>query len=173
MQVPDDLVEVGHVSSAYGIRGWIRIRPYSAEAQALLAVRQWWLDLPEWHEVEVMQARWHGDEIVARLANMTDRNAAEALRGAVIRISRRCFPVLDENEYYWVDLIGLDVFNQRDECLGTVSGLMDNGAHPVLQVDADMPDGSRKELLIPFVGSYIGKVDCENGKITVDWELDY
>lgn len=81
MQVPDDLVEVGHVSGAYGIRGWIRIRPYSAEAQALLAVRQWWLDLPEWHEVEVMQARWHGDEIVARLANMTDRNAAEALRG--------------------------------------------------------------------------------------------
>ena len=80
---------------------------------------------------------------------------------------------MDENEYYWVDLIGLDVFNQRDECLGTVSGLMDNGAHPVLQVDAGMPDGSRKELLIPFVGSYIGKVDCENGKITVDWELDY
>ncbi len=173
MQLPADLVEVGRISGAYGIRGWIRVRPYSAEAGALLAVREWWLDLPEWHAVEVVQARWHGDEIVARLAEVPDRNAAEALRGSTVRISRRCFPVPGENEYYWVDLIGLSVFNLRDEYLGAVRGVMDNSAHSVLQVDADMPDGGKKELLIPFVDSYIGKVDCENRKITVDWELDY
>lgn len=171
--IPDDLVEVGHVSGAYGVRGWIRVRPYSADAKALLTVKSWWLDLPQWHEVDVMQARWQGDEIVARLAGMADRDAAEMLRGSVVRISRRCFPAPDENEYYWVDLIGLTVFNLRGECLGEVKGLIDNGAHPVLQVDAGMPDGSRKELLIPFVGSYVGKVDCDNGRITVDWERDY
>ncbi len=173
LQLPTDLVEVGHISSAYGVHGWIRVRPYSAEADALLAVREWWLDSPEWHVAEVMQARWHGDEIVARLAGVPDRNAAEALRGSTVRISRHCFPVLGENEYYWVDLIGLSVFNLRDEYLGAVRSMMDNGAHSVLQVCADMPDGGKKELLIPFVDSYVGKVDCESRKITVDWELDY
>lgn len=173
MQVSDDLVEVGRVSGAYGVRGWIRVRPYSAEAEVLLTIRNWWLDLPEWHEVKVDQARWHGDEVIVRLAGMTDRNSAEALRGAVIRISRRDFPALGKDEYYWVDLIGLSVFNLRGESLGVVGNLLDNGAHPVLQVYADMPDGSRKELLIPFVGQYIGEVDCENGRMTVDWEMDY
>ncbi len=173
MQLPTDLVEVGHISGAYGVHGWIRVRPYSAEADALLAVREWWLDSPEWHVAEVMQARWHGDEIVARLAGVSDRNAAEALRGSIVHISRHCFPVLGENEYYWVDLIGLSVFNLREEYLGTVRSMMDNGAHSVLQVCADMPDGGKKELLIPFVDSYVGKVDCESRKITVDWEPDY
>lgn len=173
MQVPDDLVEVGRISGAYGVRGWVRIRPYSADAEALLTIRNWWLDLPECREVDVDQARWHGDEIIARLSGMADRNAAEALRGAVVRISRRNFPALGEDEYYWVDLIGLSVFNLRGELLGTVGSMMDNGAHPVLQVCADMPDGTRKEWLIPFVASYIGEVDCENGRMTVDWEADY
>lgn len=173
MPVPGDLVEVGHVSGAYGIRGWVRVRPYSAEAQALLTVRTWWLDLPVRHEVRVVQARWQGDEIVACFDGMSDRNAAEALRGAVVRISREHFPSLEENEYYWVDLIGLSVFNVRGESLGTVRGLMDNGAHPVLQVDTVMPDGRDKELLIPFVGQYVIGVSREDRKITVDWERDY
>ncbi len=99
---------------------------------------------------------------------MNDRNAAEALRGAVVRISREHFPSLEENEYYWVDLIGLSVFNVRGETLGTVRGLMDNGAHPVLRVDTVMPDGRGKELLIPFVSQYVTEVSREDRKICVD-----
>ena len=104
---------------------------------------------------------------------MNDRNAAEALRGAVVRISRGHFPSLEENEYYWVDLIGLSVFNLRGESLGIVKGLMDNGAHPVLRVDTVMPDGRNKELLIPVVSQYVTAVSREDRKITVDWERDY
>lgn len=170
---PSDLVDVGQVSGAYGIRGELRIRPYSAEADVLLNVRNWWIGLPGWHEVAVLQARRHGDEVVARLKDVADRDAAEALRGAVVRVSRDCFPVPEEGEYYWVDLIGLAVFNMRGEWLGTVAGLMDNGVHPVLQVEADVPDGRKKERLIPFVDRYVGKIDREDGKIVVDWELDY
>ena len=173
LPIPGDLVEVGHVSGAYGIRGWVRVHPYSAEAEALLTVRTWWLDLPVCHEVRVVLARWQGDEVVARFDGVNDRNAAEALRGAVVRISRGHFPSLEENEYYWVDLIGLSVFNLRGESLGIVKGLMDNGAHPVLRVDTVMPDGRNKELLIPFVSQYVTAVSREDRKITVDWERDY
>ncbi len=172
-QIPEDLVEVGHISGAYGIRGWVRIRPYSADAEALLTVSQWWLDKPVSREVKVEDVRWQSDEIVARLDGVADRNAAETLRGAVVRISRASFPALEKDEYYWVDLIGLDAINKRGTRLGTVSNLIDNGAHPILQIQADLPDGKKKMLLVPFVDSYVGEIDTSKGIIAVDWELDY
>ena len=171
--VPDDLVEVGHVTGAYGIRGWVRVRPYSADAEALLTVGQWYLSKQAVHAVIVKQARWQGEEIVAHLEGVSDRNVAEALRGSVVTISRTAFPALDENEYYWVDLIGLDVVNTKGQILGKVTNLIDNGVHPILKVQAKVSDGSKKELLIPFVDAYVGEVDTGNGTISVDWELDY
>ena len=173
IEVPADLIEVGHISGAYGIRGWARIVPYSAEAGAMLKVKDWWLDLPELHNVKVMQARRQGDEIVAHFSGIDNREAAEALRGSVICISRSRFPTLQEDEYYWVDLIGLSVFNLRGDLLGTVRGLIDNGVHPILQVTVDDSGSKVRELLIPFVDQFIDNVDRESGKITVDWELDY
>ena len=171
--IPSDLIEVGHISGAYGIRGWARIVPYSAEAEAMLKVQDWWLDLPQWHGVKVTQVRRHGDEIVARFSGKDDREAAEALRGSVVCISRSRFPDLQEDEYYWVDLIGLSVFNLRGDALGTVRGLIDNGVHPIFHVTVDDSGGKIRELLIPFVDQFIDDVDREGGKITVDWELDY
>ncbi len=173
LRIPEDLVEVGYVSGAYGIRGWIRVRPYSAGADALLTVNRWWLDKLTDHAINAVQVKWRGDTIVACLEGVTDRNMAEALRGSVVRISRADFPALEENEYYWVDLIGLDVINERGIRLGTVSNLIDNNVHLILQVQAKLPDGTQKELLIPFVGNYVGNIDIDKGNIVVDWELDY
>lgn len=171
--IPSDLIEVGHISGAYGIRGWARIAPYSAEAEAMLKVKDWWLDLPEMHNVSVVQARRQGDDIVALFSGIDNREAAEALRGSVICISRSRFPALPEDEYYWVDLIGLSVLNLRGDTLGTVRGLIDNGVHPILQVTVENSENKVRELLIPFVAQFIDDVDREGGKITVDWELDY
>ena len=90
-------------------------------------------------------------------------------------IRRSHFPPLDTDEFYWVDLIGHAVENLQGEILGNVTGLMDNGAHPILkvasgpQLDPKKPD----ELLIPFVDRFVSKVDQAEKKITVDWGLDY
>ena len=125
-QQPSDLVIVGRLSGAYGVRGWVRIKPFSRNADALLQVKKWWIDRPQWREVNVLNARWQGDEVVAQLVSVSDRDIAEALRGATISISRKLFPVTDANEYYWVDLIGMLVFNQQQELLGVVENLIDN-----------------------------------------------
>lgn len=175
VSVPDDLVEVGHITGAFGIRGWVRIRPYSANADALLSAKKWWLDKPELHDVERLAAKWQGDEVVAQLMGVADRGAAERLKGSVVQISRRHFPVLDDNEFYWVDLIGLEVVNREGVLLGRVAGLMDNGAHPILRVAApeDGTSEKQKELLIPFVEKFVGAVDQAAKRITVDWQPDY
>jgi len=180
--VPDDLVLVGHVSGAFGINGWVRVRPYSADADALLHAKTWWLSKSAseagLHDIDMLQAKSHGDEIVAQLMGVADRNAAEALQGATVQIRRSHFPPLDKDEFYWIDLIGLKVVNLRGEKLGTVSDLIDNGAHPILRVavePADAPEAAKapKELLIPFVDHFVTTIDQQAGMITVDWELDY
>jgi 16S rRNA processing protein RimM len=171
--VPDDLVLVAHVSGAFGISGWIRIRPYSPEASALLSAKTWWLDKPALHDVEVLQVRTQGEDLVARLMGIEGREASENLQGASIQIRRSHFPALDDNEFYWVDLIGHQVENLRGEVLGEVAGLMDNGAHPILKVvPAGVQTGTR-EILIPFVGQFVTTVNQAEKKITVDWESDY
>jgi 16S rRNA processing protein RimM len=177
--VPEDLVLVGHVTGAYGIQGWVRIRPYSAEADALLGTKTWWLDKPGQHhvltDVEMLQAKVHGEDVVARLMGIADRNMAEALKGTTVHIRRSHFPALPDGEFYWVDLIGLTVENLRGEVLGTVSDLMDNGAHPILRVSVPQSSETDKaqELLIPFVDQFVKTVDQSARKITADWERDY
>jgi 16S rRNA processing protein RimM len=169
---PADLVLVGYITGAYGIQGWVRIKPYSADAGALLSAKTWWLDKPDLHDVDVMQAKDHSGDTVARLMGIADRNAAEALKGATVSVSRSHFPPLDEGEFYWVDLIGLAVENLQGEQLGQVKDLMDNGAHPILRVAPEGAD-EKAEMLIPFVDHYVKTVDQQAGKITVDWGLDF
>ena len=173
--IPDDLVLVGHVTGAYGIQGWVRIRPYSSDGDALLSAKTWWLDKPELHDVDMLQSKLHNDEVVARLMGVSGRDAAEALKGATVQIRRSHFPALDNDEFYWVDLIGLAVVNERGEHLGVVSDLMDNGAHPILRVEQPVAEGEKPapELLIPFVDQFVKTVDQAARLITVDWEADY
>jgi 16S rRNA processing protein RimM len=175
MSIPDDLVLVGHVTGAYGIHGWVRIKPYSPDADAMLQAKTWWLDKPELHDVDMMQAKIHGEDVVAQLMGVADRNAAELLKGTIVQVRRSHFPALSDGEFYWVDLIGLAVENLHGECLGSVSDLMDNGAHPILRVQTPSiaDTGKPKELLIPFVDQFVKTVDQAGKKITVDWGLDY
>jgi len=172
---PDDLVLVAYVSGAYGLKGWVRLKTYSNEASALLYAKCWWLDKPELHDVEVLAVRTQGEDVVAQIMGIADREAAENCRGVTVQIRRAHFPPLDDNEFYWVDLIGHAVVNLRGELLGSVIGLIDNGAHPILRVaDAVESDAKKpEEILIPFVDHFVPSVDQSEKKITVDWERDY
>jgi 16S rRNA processing protein RimM len=172
--VPDDLVLVAHITGAFGIAGWVKLRPYSPEASALFHAKTWWMDKPELHDVDVMQLRVQGEDVVAKLMGIEDRNAAEALKGATVQVRRAHFPPLEDNEFYWVDLIGHTVVNLRGELLGEVCGLMDNGAHPILRVAVPASEGTKgTELLIPFVDQFVTEVDQVAKRIKADWESDY
>jgi 16S rRNA processing protein RimM len=171
VQVPDDLAQVGFVFGAYGVAGWVRIRPFSEDADALLKVKTWWLDKPAMHDVDIQQVKLHGGDVVARLVGVTDRNVAESLKGAAVFIPQSRFPALSDDEFYWADLIGLEVENLQGEHLGKVTDMMSNGPQSILRVTPGEVEA--QERLIPFVDAYINKVDKEAGKIIVDWGLDY
>ncbi|MGI4856015.1 MAG: ribosome maturation factor RimM [Janthinobacterium lividum] len=181
--LPDDLIEVGAIAQAYGVRGQIKIFPHASVGQggdALLAAPYWWVSggRPRTtRRIKVLSARVHSGSIAAALSGSDDRNAAEALRGSTVSVRRADFPKLASGEYYWVDLIGLDVVNPTGTVLGRVTDLMDNGAHAVLRVGYDATDDAGKatpgERLIPFVDAYLRDVDLAAKRIVVDWDVDY
>jgi 16S rRNA processing protein RimM len=175
---PDDLIQVGHITGAYGLRGGIRVSPYSLDADALLSVKTWWLDKPSLRPVQVRNAKSHSGDVTATLVDVTDREMAEALKGATVQVSRADFPELPEDEYYWTDLIGLDTVNLQGESLGKVTDMMHNGAQSILRItpEADpnaAPDAKAPERLVPFVDQYVKTVDLQARLITLDWGLDY
>lgn len=175
---PDDLIQVGHITGAYGLRGGIRVSPYSLDADALLSVKTWWLDKPSLRPVQVRNAKSHSGDVTATLVDVSDREAAEALKGATVQVSRADFPELPEDEYYWTDLIGLDAVNLQGEALGKVTDMMHNGAQSILRItpEADpnaAPDAKAPERLVPFVDQYVKTVDLQARLITLDWGLDY
>ena len=175
---PDDLIQVGHITGAYGLRGGIRVSPYSLDADALLSVKTWWLDKPSLRPVQVRNAKSHSGDVTATLVDVTDREMAEALKGATVQVSRADFPELPEDEYYWTDLIGLDTVNLQGEALGKVTDMMHNGAQSILRITpvADpnaAPDAKAPERLVPFVDQYVKTVDLQARLITLDWGLDY
>jgi len=175
VQVPGDLTQVGYVSGAYGVLGAIRVTPFSVDADALLNVKTWWLDKPGLRSVTVRTTKMHGGDVIATLAGMTGRDAAEALKGASVQVSRGEFPELQEDEYYWVDLIGLDALNLQGEALGKVTDMMHNGAQSILRITpvADPVDAKAAERLVPFVDHFVKHVDLDAKKVILDWGLDY
>ncbi|HMN93105.1 MAG TPA: ribosome maturation factor RimM [Hydrogenophaga sp.] len=197
--LPADAIELGRVQEAWGIKGWVRILPHSADTEALLAASRWFLQPPEARfargfdaftgcvQVGLAEARHHADGIVARIDGVVDRNLAEALKGARIYLPRSDFPPTPEGEYYWVDLIGLDVVNRQGEHLGVVRDLLSTGPTSVLvlaHTEAQTLDpggespqgksgGQAAERMIPFVSAYVDEVDQASRCIRVDWQTDY
>ena len=179
-ELPADAIEVGRIADAWGIKGWFKVVPHSADPEALFASKNWFL-LPTERgaqtftgiaRLSIKEAKEHSDTVVATANGVDDRTAAEALRGSRIFISRSHFPKAAEDEFYWVDLIGLDVVNREDVALGVIKELLSTGAQTVLVMDYQ-EDGKICERMIPFVSAYVDDVDLKARRIRVDWQADY
>jgi len=179
-ELPADAIEVGRIADAWGVKGWFKVLPHSASPEALFSSKRWYL-LPTDRGTKtftgtlllrVREAKEHSDTIVASAHEVDDRSAAEALKGARIFIPRSSFPTASTDEYYWVDLIGLQVVNREGVALGQVKELLSTGPQTVLVIEYT-EDGKAMERMIPFVSAYVDGVDLPGKRITVDWQADY
>ena len=179
-ELPADAVEVGRIADAWGVKGWFKVLPHSASAEALFSSKRWFLR-PSTRGaktfdgtvlMKVREAKEHSDTLVANAHDVDDRNLAELLKGARIFVPRSSFPTASADEYYWVDLIGMDVTNREGLHLGQVVDLMSTGPQTVLVIEFQ-EEGKSKERMIPFVSAYVDGVDLPTKRITVDWQPDY
>jgi 16S rRNA processing protein RimM len=182
---PDDAIEVAVVTGAWGIKGGIRLKAFSADPQALFSTKRWYWQLPVGamadqrdllraleQPLRVASVREQGDGLVALIHELADRDLAQLCKGLRLFVKRSSFPSAAEGEYYWVDLIGLEVYNRQGERLGAVAGLMQTGPHSVLRIDSTDGAGKSMERLVPFVDAYVDSVDLSARRIQVDWGLD-
>lgn len=178
--LPADAIEVGRILDAWGVKGWFKVLPHSADPQALFSSKRWYLQPTERGAqtfsgtvlLRVREAKEHSDSVVARADGVEDRAGAELLKGARIFVPRSSFPTAAKDEYYWVDLMGLDVVNREGLHLGTVKDLLSTGPQTVLVVGYE-EDGKAQERMIPFVAAYVDGVDLPARRISVDWQADY
>lgn len=195
---PADLVELGRIVSAYGVRGWVKIQPHSSNGQVLLAAKTWWLKAPALKAspgasplafaVQVVASRPQGATVVAQLDAAPDRDRAEALKGHTVWVPRADFPAADDDEYYWVDLIGCKLFGEhegRSMLIGQVLDVIDNGAHAVLRVGRATADaggeltfmqnekGKTVEVLVPFVSAHVHTVDIAAQRLESNWPAEF
>ncbi len=181
-ELPADAVEVGRIAEAWGVKGWFKVVAFSSDPAALLQAPVWWLQPAERGaksffqgtvELPVRQSRLHADGLVAWAQGVDDRDAALSLRGARIFVPRSAFPAAGDDEYYWVDLIGLDVVNREGVALGTVRDLLATGPQTTLVLQWQDEGGKQHERLIPFVSAFVDQVDLAGRRITVDWQPDF
>jgi 16S rRNA processing protein RimM len=165
----EQYIVVGKISTAHGIKGWVKIHSFTDPMDNILYYQPWSVrDKEGWKKVIVDDGRVQGKNVVAHIEGVDDRDSAEQLRGREIAIKREQLPKSDVGEFYWVDLIGLQVINQQGIMLGKVDHIMETGAHDVLVIKGE------KERLLPYVmDEFIKEVDLKNRKIFVDWDADY
>ncbi|MGH8477064.1 MAG: ribosome maturation factor RimM [Methylococcales bacterium] len=162
-------VELGRVSGVWGIKGWIKVYSHTEARDNILKFPCWLVGADgELKGFSVEQGAWHGKTMLAKLAGIDTRDAAARLVGRGIFVERSALPGLPQGQYYWADLIGLEVFTEQGLCFGRVEDLLDTGANDVLIIRGD------RERLIPFVQPEIVKsVNLDRQRIVVCWDPDF
>lgn len=169
-------IELGKVVGVWGVKGWLKIYSYTRQRQDIGQYDRWLLvhagKSGNSTDVEVTQCRLQGQNVVAKLKDIDDRNAAEALIGRIIYIDEHQLKPLPDGEFYWFQLVGMDVVTLSGQILGVVDSMMETGANDVFVVHG-AEDGQSVERLIPYIDSVVSNVDFDNNQITVDWDAEY
>lgn len=163
MPRPENPVQLAIIGAAHGIRGEVRVKTFTADP---LAMGDYGLLYDsQGKSYEVLEIRPSKTVVVVRFKGVNDRNAAEALNGTELYIDRDQLPEeLDEGEFYYTDLIGLDAIGTDGINYGRVSALFDFGGGDLLE----LRQSGRKPYLIPFTAASVPEVDLEAGRILVE-----
>ena len=161
---------MGLIQGVHGVQGWLKVFSETRQRDDILSYKTWiLLHNGQYHSKALRRGNLQGKRVLAWLDGVTSRDEAERWVGAEVFIERACLPELpNEGEYYWVDLIGCDVYNDLGLWLGAVAAMMETGANDVLVLDRD-----GREVLVPWVyGHTIVSVDVAQKRIVAAWDRD-
>jgi len=171
--VSSDKIVVGKFGATYGIRGWLKVFSYTDNTESIFDYSPWFVEQGgKWVEYKVESWKRHNKGLVVKLDGLDVREDAQLMTNFEILIDPAVLPELPEDEFYWRDLIGMQVVTGNGYDLGTVSDLLETGSNDVLVVKANLKDAfGQKERLIPFLEEQVIKhIDREAQRIEVDWD---
>ncbi len=173
MSSASDILIIGKIGAPYGVKGWVKINSFTQDKESIFDYAPWEISFEQGNNqtIEIEQWRHQSKNLVAKLVGVDDRNSAELIKNASINIEASQLPELD-NDYYWKDLIGMQVVTESGYDMGIVKDMFETGANDVMLVKAKINDAfGQKERLLPFLhDSVVLKVDKQGNTITVDWD---
>lgn len=166
----ETLLHVGKISGVFGIKGWVKVFSFTGYREDILLYSPWTLKKNATTKtVEIVTGQLQNQLVVAQIKGIDDRNDAEVLIGWEIFIEKSQLPPAKENEYYWSDLIGLEVENTEGVVLGVIDNLLETGANDVIVVQ-----GEERQHAIPFIQPQVVlEIDLAARKMRVDWDADF
>ncbi len=173
MSEQNNRIVMGKLGSTYGIRGWLKVFSYTDNAESIFDYTPWYLNQKgKWVEYKVESWKRHGQGYVCKLAGLDVREDAQLMTNFEIAIDPASLPELSEDEFYWRELFGMQVFTTKGYDLGEVTDLLETGSNDVLVIKANLKDAfGQKERLVPYLEEQvIKKVDREARRIEVDWD---
>ncbi|NOI99968.1 ribosome maturation factor RimM [Vibrio kanaloae] len=173
MSEQNNRIVMGKLGSTYGIRGWLKVFSYTDNAESIFDYTPWYLNQKgKWVEYKVESWKRHGQGYVCKLAGLDVREDAQLMTNFEIAIDPASLPELLEDEFYWRELFGMQVFTTKGYDLGKVTDLLETGSNDVLVIKANLKDAfGQKERLVPYLEEQVvKKVDREARRIEVDWD---
>jgi len=166
-KVSGEELALGYVSAVHGVKGWVKIHSWTRPMEAILEYQPWLLG-EDRKPVKIVDGRKQGKGLAVQLPGCEDREQARLLVGQQIHVLRENMPATSPDEYYWTDLVGLEVYTLSGEHLGKVEELMETGSNDVLVIKG------QREHLVPFIhGQFVMNVSFEDKRIDVDWDPDF
>ncbi len=176
MSDASETLVVGKIGAPYGVKGWARITAYTDTPEGIFDYAPWLISQDgKQVEVQVEQWRQQSKGLVAKLAGIEDRDQVDRLKNLEISIRNEQLPELEAGEFYWRELVGMQVVTEKGYNLGVVRELFETGSNDVMIVQANLKDAfAKKERMIPYLPEQVIKqVDRAARTIKVDWEPDF
>jgi len=162
-------LKLGNISGVFGVKGWLKVYANTDKKENILSYQPWYIERNKVRQaVKLKAGKPHGKTIIVQLDGVNDRNEAELWVGSDIYMKSDQLPKLSKDEYYWSDLIGLQVVSTDGEEFGVIDQMLETGANDVIVVKGD------RERLIPYVtGQVVKSVDLDKQQMLVDWDVDF
>ncbi|MCL1623300.1 ribosome maturation factor RimM [Moraxella sp. Tifton1] len=170
----DELIKIATLKKPYGIKGWLWVFSETDNRADIFEMSPWWMKTATgFKSLTLKQWREQGSGLVASFVEIADRNVAETMNGTTIWVHKDSLPALDDNEYYWSDLMGLTVINEAGENLGVIKEMFETGAHEIISVKATKDSIDDEDRLIPWHPDIVLNVDLVMKSMLVAWGADY
>jgi 16S rRNA processing protein RimM len=161
---PADLIPVGRIAGTHGVRGQVRLHSYSGNLESLSVANAVILQKPDGTRISVRLKRVspNSSKILLSISGIETIEQAQPLVGSELCLTRDQFPATDDNEYYWCDLLGLDVSTDTGLELGKLVDILETGANDVYVVK-----GIDREYMIPAIATVIKDIDLSKSRMII------
>lgn len=169
MNNQDNWIVIARFGRPHGVKGFVTVHSFTEPRDNVLKYVDWHAFIHnKWQPIKLLHAEVQNKSIIVQIEGYPDRELAAHLTNVEIAVQREQLKKLEPGEYYWHQLIGMDVINQQGEAFGKVTEIIPTGSNDVLVVM-----GNKKHLIPYLPGQFILDIDTGQQRITVDWELDF